>query len=125
MDLFKNACRIHLDLLVNRYLLANTAGRASGAEKALTHRAICDFYIAAFNGVEVEQVGRYYGQQHKALHLHTQSLTDNLDEKIGFPYSGHPDHEELVPKFFEQIHALAMEYFETISSLTGEREDAS
>lgn len=110
MDLFKNACRIHLDLPMHRYLMSNAEGRANGAEKALRHLEIASFYIAAFKGVEVDQVQRCFIADYKALHDHTQALTDNLDEQIGFPLKGRPDYDTLVPLFFERFHELAMEY---------------
>lgn len=119
MDLFKNACRIHLDFAINRYLMANADGRADGAEKALRHREICSFYLAAFKGEDVEWVAARFTKDYVGLHDYTQQLTDFLDEQIGFPIKGMPDYDLLVPLFFEKFHALAMGFLTKQSAPPG------
>lgn len=108
MSLFKQACRIHLDLVLYRYLMSNASGSANGAEKAMLHRELCSFYVAVVRGVDPDLVGRLHGDDYKTVHRKTQELTDNLDE-IGFPLNSTPDYDELVPVFFEHFHALALE----------------
>lgn len=114
MDLFKNACRIHLDFMIHRYLMANAEGREDGAEKAQRHLEMCYFYLAAFNGVSEDQARRDFIDEYSALHDHTQALTDYLDEQIGFPLKGRPDYETLAPLFFERFHELAMEHLSSL-----------
>lgn len=116
MDLFKNACRIHLDFAINRYLMANADGRADGAEKAQRHMEICSFYLATFKGEDVERVCARFSTEYRALHDYTQQLTDYLDEQIGFPLKGMPDYDALVPLFFERFHALAMDFLTGLAS---------
>lgn len=108
MSFFKQACRIHLDLVLHRYLMSNASGSASGAEKAIRHRELCSFYVGVVRGVDPDHVGRLYDNDYKAVHRKTQELTDNLDD-IGFPLNSTPDYDELVPVFFERFHALALE----------------
>lgn len=110
MDLFKNACRIHLDFPIHRYLMSNADGREDGAEKALRHLEMCYFYLAAYKGVSVDQARRDFIDEYSALHDHTQALTDSLDEQIGFPLKGRPDYDTLAPLFFERFHQLATEF---------------
>ncbi|MGO1603238.1 MULTISPECIES: hypothetical protein [Halomonas] len=52
---------------------------------------------------------RGYEEEYQAVHTHTQTLTDYLDEVIGFPLENTPDYDTLVPLFFEQFHRLALE----------------
>lgn len=106
--LFKNACRLHLQFPIMRYLISNTDGRLDGAEKALRHLEMSYFYVAAIKGVDTETVRLDHHDEYMAVHDTTQELTDNLDEAIGFPLRGRPDYDDLAPKFFEQFHALAM-----------------
>lgn len=109
MDYLKQACWLHLNFAVHRYLMSNADGRASGAEKAQRHEEMSAFYVAVFKGVEVEQVRRHYAREYKDVHDKTQELTDNLDIEIGFPLRGTPDYDDLAPKFFERFHALALQ----------------
>jgi len=109
MDLFKNACWLHLSFAINRYLMANADGRQDGHEKAQRHLELCYFYLAAFKGVDIDQARIDFIDEYLALHEHTQALTDYLDEQIGFPLKGRPDYDKLAPMFFEKFHALAME----------------
>lgn len=109
MDYFKNACRIHTNFFVGRYLMSNAAGRQNGAEKAQVHRELCQFYVAAVHGIsDPELVHREHDEIYQAVHSATQALTDYLDEVIGFPLESDPDYDKLVPLFFERFHQLAM-----------------
>ena len=109
MDFFKNACRIHTDFSVARYLMSNADGRQDGAEKAHYHMELCKFYVAAVRGhADPDTVRREYEDDFQAVHEKTQELTSYLDEAIGFPITGRPDYDTLKPLFFERFHELAM-----------------
>lgn len=108
-DLFKNACRLHLDFPIHRYLMANAEGRWDGAEKAQRHLEMSYFYAAVVHGVSEDQARIFHDETYMAVHDNTQTLTDNLDTEIGFPLTGRPDYDALAPKFFERFHELAMQ----------------
>lgn len=108
MSMFKQACRIHLDHCIHRYLMSNSKGRMDGSEKAMRHVELCSFYVAVVRGGDPDRVRTKYEADYQAVHTKTQELTDNLDT-IGFPLDCRPDYEELVPVFFERFHALALE----------------
>jgi hypothetical protein len=107
-DLFKNACRIHLEQLVIRYLMANTEGRLDGVEKATRHMEMCQFYVCAYaGGINPESVSVNDGM-YQSIHKSTQTMTDRMDESIGFPLSAiRPDYDRLSELFFNQFHDLA------------------
>lgn len=110
MDLFKQACWLHCELYITRYLISNTHGRLDGSEKALRHAELCKFYVAAVRGAsDVDLARRHYESDYQAVHKKTQELTDYMDEVIGFPLNSTPDYTELAPLFFERFHALALE----------------
>jgi hypothetical protein len=110
MSLFKNACWLHLQPTIGRYLLSCSDGRWDGAEKAVRHEELCVFYVAVVRGIPLESVRRnaHTDADRRRVHAKTQALTDYLDEVIGFPLVGAPDFDELEPKFFEVFHAIAM-----------------
>lgn len=108
MDLFKNACRIHTDFMVARYLMSNADGRQNGVEKATRHGELCRFYVAVVRGCDPDHAARDYMDDYLAVHESTQALTSYLDEQIGFPLTGRPDYDHLGPMFFERFHELAM-----------------
>ena len=109
MDFFKNACRIHTDFMVARYLMSNADGRQDGAEKAHYHMELCKFYVATIRGHDdPDTVRREHEDDFQAVHEKTQELTSYLDEVIGFPITGRPDYDTLKPLFFERFHKLAM-----------------
>jgi hypothetical protein len=108
MDLFKNACRIHLESFILHYLRANAYGHENGAAKALCHVDLCKFYVATFHGCTEDSVRRDHEDEFMAVHDATQALTDYLDERIGFPMSSDPDYEKLIPLFFDKFHDLAL-----------------
>lgn len=106
---FRQACWLHLQLAVTRYLMCNSVGRLDGAEKAHRHMEMCTFYVAAMRGVELDRARRYHEDDYQRVHRHTQKLTDYLDEVIGFPLNARPDYDKLAPKFFDKFHTLALE----------------
>jgi hypothetical protein len=109
MSMLKQACRIHLDHCIHRYLMSNSKGRMDGHEKAMCHAEMCSFYVAVVRGHDQpDRVRHDFEADYQAVHTKTQELTDNLDT-IGFPLDCRPDYEELVPLFFERFHALALE----------------
>lgn len=112
-QMFKQACRLHLDHTINRYLMSNAHGRLDGAEKAQRHIQLCTFYVAAVRGVDDLDMVRRGLESHEddfqAVHEATQALTDHLDEVIGFPLDDRPDYDALVPLFFERFHELALQ----------------
>jgi hypothetical protein len=105
---FDAACRIYLSPIITRYLLVHQEGRWDGVEKAIRHSELCKFYVAVYRGQmdpeAIQETDALYCEVHDA----TQSLTDHLDEAIGFPLVGRPDYDRLVPLFFEQFHVLAL-----------------
>lgn len=109
---FRQACWLSLEFAVHRYLMSNAHGRWDGAEKAMRHIELATFYVAAVRGVPRDEVRIEFDDDFKAVHDHTQTLTDNLDEAIGFPLEHDPDYDALAPKFFERFHALALEALE-------------
>lgn len=108
MDRFKHVCWLHLQHTIGRYLMSNADGRWDGAEKAVRHRELCQFYVAAVRGRNNPDRVDTTGPDYVAVHEATSALTDRLDEAIGFPIQGRPDYDKLEPLFFEQFHALAM-----------------
>lgn len=120
---FKNACRVHTARTIARYLMSNADGRWDGAEKAVRHRELCSFYLAAKYGIsDPEFALQTHIEEYQLLHEYTQELTDNLDVEIGFPVKGRPDYDRLESLFFERFHALAIEFLSTSSN--GERGDS-
>ncbi len=105
---FRRACQIHTDSLIARYLIVNSEGRLDGAEKAERHSELCAFYVAVHKGCLPHDVMRMHFPDYRKVHEKTQELTDFLDEQIGFPIAGTPDYDDLIPKFFERFHDLAM-----------------
>lgn len=104
------ACRIHTQHMVHRYLISNSDGRLDGHEKAVRHGELCRFYVAFFFGHDDPDTARHdHEEAFQAVHTATQAqLTDFLDEVIGFPLKGRPDYDDLVPKFFNKFHDIAM-----------------
>ncbi|MEW5833014.1 MAG: hypothetical protein AB1763_09285 [Campylobacterota bacterium] len=101
--LFYEACKIHTEFWVHRYLMSNAEGRWDGSEKAEKHIALCEFYLSCFGIDKVEEYEIF-----EAVHDATQELTDSLDEQIGFPLKGRPDYDTLAPKFFDIFHEIAI-----------------
>ena len=113
-DIFKQACKLHTSHMVARYLMSNAEGRWDGAEKALRHIQLCQFYVCVFTGYnDPDTVRRKYEVEYQAVHSKTQELTDYLDTEIGFPIKGRPDYDTLEPLFFEKFHKLAVEALTT------------
>jgi hypothetical protein len=110
MDMFKQACWLHLSFIVNRYLMSCSSVRPDGAEKHMRHVEMCTFYVAVVRGLDDPEDVRRGGHErdYQAVHSATQSLTDNLDQEIGFPLKGHPDYDTLAPLFFKKFHELAL-----------------
>lgn len=108
-DFFKNACRIHTDSLVLRYLESNTDGRQDEEHASYYHTELCKFYVAAVRGNnDPESVQEYYADDFNAVLSKTQELTQNLEEEIDFPPEGRLDYDTLKLSFFEDFHYLAM-----------------
>ena len=105
---FKSACWLRTSFSIGRYLMSNAHGRWNGTEKALYHRELCKFYVAAVRGFDDEGLVDLCGEDFKAVHKSTQQLTDRMDEVIGFPLDSAPDYAKLEPLFFEHFHTLAM-----------------
>lgn len=108
---------------IHRYLMANTAGREDGSEKASVHVRLTYIYVASRMGiVDPDDAPRVmtkdkthddgwvqYGDMvYSKIHDATQELTDYMDEVIGFPVDdSRPDYDTLAPKFFEEFIRLA------------------
>jgi hypothetical protein len=106
--MFKNACRIHTEFMIVRYLMSNAINRWDGAEKALRHEELCKFYVAAIQGSTPDRVYSFE-DDYQRLHEATRALTDNLDAVIGFPLDHEPDYDIYAPRFFEQFHKIAID----------------
>jgi len=105
----KRALRNATHFSVARYLMANTAGRLDGCEKADEHRRLCRMFVSIICDIPYERVTSIQNK-YKAVHEHTQQLTAYLDEAIGFPlHDTRPDYEKLEPKFFNRFYDLALE----------------
>ena len=124
-DMLSMACRIHTEFTITRYLMSNAEGSWSGSEKATRHAELCKFYVAIAKGCsDPEIVRRQHEDVYKAVHRATQELTDNLDEVIGFPLTGKPDFQKLVPLFFNHFpfdrdaHALRARAIQVSGALT-------
>ena len=101
-----NACQIALYQTIFRYLMAHEEGRWDGFEKALRHKELIQFYIAMNSGVVSPENIAVNTQSYITLHEATRVITDNLDTAIGFPLTGKPDYDQLVPAFFSLIHTI-------------------
>ena len=109
-SLFKSACRLAVFHDVHRYLMANTQGRENGAEKALYHQRLCEFYVAVWYGLDDPTRARLeHEDEYQRVHDETQELTSYLDVIIRFPLDDpHPDYDRLAPLFFDRFHQLAI-----------------
>ena len=111
--LLKQACKIHTQFMVHRYLMANSEGRLDGAEKAKRHIELCEFYVALHFGwsdpgsvqVQVDGADELFQEIHKKTE---EKLTDRMDEVIGFPIKGMPNYGKLAPLFFDVFHSVAI-----------------
>jgi len=113
MDRFKHVCWLHTQFMIARYLMSNAEGREDGAEKALRHRELCKFYVAAVRGTEVDEHSDSLITDYENVHANTQKLTDYMDTEIGFPITGRPDYTLLEKLFFNKFHILALEALNT------------
>ncbi len=107
---FKNACRIHTDMLVHRYLLSCSEKHGNGVLKATVHAELCAFYVAVFRDMDdLDAVRRHHESDYQAVRTATANdLTDCLEDKIGFPIRGRPDYHSLAPVFFDRFHEIAV-----------------
>jgi len=119
----KHALYMLMSFPIHRYLMANTAGRLDGNEKADVHLRLSNIYVASQMGiVDADGAKRVMAGaktrddgwvQHGTMaytyiHDATQKLTDYMDEVIGFPIDDtRPDYDALAPKFFEEFIRLA------------------
>ncbi|HEX7330347.1 MAG TPA: hypothetical protein VF290_02540 [Pyrinomonadaceae bacterium] len=106
-QLFKNACRIYTEWIIDRYLMSNALNRIDPAEKAERHIQLCKFYVAAVRGCSLDNAMSDFEDDFDRLHDESQELTSSLDTEIGFPLDQTPDYANLNPKFFERFHAIA------------------
>lgn len=106
-SLFKNACRIHTDWMIDRYLMSNAVNRCDPAEKVQRHIELCQFYVAAVHGCSPEDALSDHEDDFDRLHEESQELTSSLNTEIGLPLDQTPDYGELNPKFFERFHSIA------------------
>jgi hypothetical protein len=119
----KHALYMLMSFPIHRYLMANTAGRLDGYEKAETHLRLSYIYVASQMGI-VDSDGatrvmagakthddgwvQHGDMVYTYIHDATQELTDYMDEVIGFPIEDtRPDYDTLAPKFFEEFIRLA------------------
>jgi len=109
--LLRNACRISTEFLSTQFLMANNAyGRWNGSHKEQYHDELCRFYVAMVHQIRPDAVRETASSEadYQSVRRTTQALTDHLDS-IGFPLTGRPDYDGLVPLFFEGFHCLALE----------------
>jgi len=119
----KHALYMLMSFPIHRYLMANTAGREDGNEKATAHLRLSFIYVASRMGiVDVDGASRVMAgdkthdngwvehgtMAYTYIHDATQELTGYMDEVIGFPLEDNrPDYDTLAPKFFEEFIRLA------------------
>ena len=119
----KHALYMLMSFPIHRYLMANTAGRLDGNEKADVHLRLSNIYVASQMGIvdsdgakrvmvgsKIHENGweEHGTMAYTYIHDATQKLTDYMDEVIGFPIDdSRPDYDALAPKFFEEFIRLA------------------
>lgn len=106
MDYFKQACWLHLDFDINRYLMS--IHRCDGFEKATRHENLCTFYVAAMKGCELDAVRRLHEEDYQNVHRATQILTDNLDKYINFKHGDVKTLDRQTKQFFNKFHEIAV-----------------
>lgn len=106
-----------MDFPIVRYLLANTHGRANGAEKAERHIELTCIYLASkMLCPSVEKVKSLHWDLMMKIHNATQVLTNNLDREIGFPiYDTPDDYDALALKFFDKFILYAEAEFKRLT----------
>ena len=99
---------------IMRYLMSNTHKRLDGAQKAHHHIEMCNIYIAGV--LQCYPDGVHFQRDpdgmavFRAVHDHTQKLTNNLDTEIGFPLEDtRPPYDSLCLLFFNEFLILADE----------------
>lgn len=67
--LFKQACKLHTELYIHRYLMSNAYGCWNSAEKAECHTALCKFYVCLFKAHDSsDTVRQKYEDEYQAIH---------------------------------------------------------
>lgn len=126
----KNLLRMMCRFEIARYLMANAYGRWDGAEKAQRHESLSKIFVAWWFSLEgPDEAGslmtgggdRPTQLVYRVVHDATQDLTDNMDEKIGFPLESRPNYGELEPKFFEAFYTLAVDALRKLPPIEQDR----
>ena len=97
------------------YLQSNACGMWDGGLKASTHRNLCELFISERLHVDPRKAATIFvGTESlgSLVRLATLSLTDNLDEEIGFPLETAPNYNRLTPIFVAKFINLASEWFD-------------
>lgn len=111
--------------LARTYLECNAAGMWDGGLKARTHRNLCVLFVSERYDISLREATDISlgdellsGLVRKA----TLSLTDNLDEAIGFPLDKAPNYRKLVPLFVDEFNRLANEWADERTDLFSDTE---
>ena len=103
------------------YLESNACGLWDGALKAETHNRLCELFVAKRLGLDVLSAASFLKVEDEylvsMLRKSTLSLTDNLDEVIGFPLNSAPNYKRLVPMFVGKFLQLATDWFDEQTGL--------
>lgn len=109
----RNLLWLLMEFPIHRYLIANTAGREDGYEKATQHLKLSKIFVASKTGVN--DVDEADWDLTKRIHNATDALTSYLDTVIGFPIKEVPDdYSHFKHKFFDKFLELAEEEWDKI-----------
>jgi len=106
--------------LSKQYLQSNACGMWDGALKANTHRQLCVLFLA--NKLQVSRpIVEFLEIDDKpiisSIREATLSLTDNLDDEIGFPLETAPNYKKLTPMFAGKFKKLANDWLDDRTDL--------
>lgn len=115
----------NLHALSQTYLESNACGLWNGSLKADIHRKLCQWVVAKRLDIDIDKAsaltvdGRYLVDDVRKA---TLSLTDNLDDEIGFPLDKAPNYKRLVPLFADKFTALTDGWFDGQTQLLSRKE---
>ena len=121
----KNTIAYAFYKLGKTYLESNAAGLCDGALKAGTHRQLCELFISVRLEVNIDiaSIIEVEGERLSTkVRKATVSLTDYLDEVIGFPIDTAPNYKRLTPAFVGKFFTLAQNWFDENTFLLSDRE---
>ena len=112
-----------------KYLESNSKGFENGAIKAEMHRVLVELFISekleldvsAIKSIEYRIDDHIY-QMYPEIRKATLSLTDYLDEVIGFPLDKAPNYKKLVPLFVDEFKRIANDWWDDRTYLFNDSE---